>query len=177
MNVTKEITIKQFMELWENVLKGKWDDISPDLGKQIRKIWGDEIMMRFDESKGGGSYGGYGDSSSLALLLRNDSGPGGRVSYNAEYSKRYGGKTFYKTGDLEEKMQQEVGQGSPTFDNNGRLMTRINIPEMTNEPFGPNVQWNWEYCYAHLEEWRSFIRSSLLIAWPAILKHVINSIV
>lgn len=176
MKVTKIITIKDFMELWDNVSKGKWNDISPDLGKEIRNIWGQEIMKRFDESKGAGSYGGYGNSQNLALMLRNDAGPGGRVAYNKEYAKRHGGNTFYKTGDLYSKMQEEVSEGAPDFNKDGKLMTRINIPEMTNEPFGPNVQWNWEYCYAHLEEWRSFIRSSLLISWPVILKHVLNSI-
>ncbi len=176
MKVTKTITIKEFMELWENVLNSKWDSIAPDLGKQIRDIWGQEIMKRFDESKGAGSYGAYGSSSNLALMLRSDAGPGGRVPYNEDYAKRYGGTTFYKTGDLYTKMQEEVSESAPGFTADGKLSTRINIPEMTNEPFGPNVSWNWEYCYAHLEEWRSFVRSSLLIAWPAILKHVLNSI-
>jgi len=164
------------MKLWDNVISGKWNDIAPNLGKEIRKIWGDEIMNRFEESKAVGSYGDYGGSQNLALMLRTDSGPGARVSYNEAYAKRYGGNTFVKTGDLESKMQEEVLQGAPGFDTNGTLMTRINIPEMSNEPFGPNISWNWEYCYAHLEEWRSFIRSSLLIAWPKILKHVIDSI-
>jgi len=175
MKVTKTLSIKEFMQLWDNIIKGNWDSISPNLGKEIRNIWGSEIMKRFEESKGAGSYGGYGNSQNLALLLRNDAGPGSRVPYNPEYAKRHGGLTFYKTGDLRSKMQEEVTQGAPGF-KDGKLITRINIPEMTNEPFGPNVQWNWEYCYAHLEEWRSFIRSSLLIAWPTILKHVINSI-
>lgn len=176
MRITKTISIKQFIELWDNILKGKWDSISPELGNDIRNIWGDEIMKRFDESKGGGSFGDYGDSQTLALLLRNDAGPGARIPYNPDYAKRYGGWNYYKTGDLYKKMTEEVAEAAPGFKADGKLTTRINIPEMTNEPFGPNVQWNWEYCYAHLEEWRSFIRSSLLIAWPRILKHVMNSI-
>lgn len=176
MKITKNISIKDFIELWNNILQGKWDSISPGLGKDIRNIWGDEIMQRFEENKGGGSYGDYGNSQGLALLLRNDSGPGPRIPYNKEYAKRHGGWTFYKTGDLYTKMGEEVAAGAPGFKTDGTLMTRINIPEMTNEPFGPNIQWDWEYCYAHLEEWRSFIRSSLLIAWPRIFKHVMNSI-
>lgn len=176
MKITKTLTIKEFIDLWKNVVNGKWDDIAPNLGKEIRKIWGDEIMLRFEESKGAGSYGDYGGSQNLALMLRTDSGPGAKIAYNEAYAKRYGGLTFVKTGDLQSKMQEEIVQGAPGFDTSGKLMTRINIPEMTNEPFGPNVSWNWEYCYAHLEEWRSFIRSSLLIAWPTILKHVMNSI-
>ena len=87
MKVTKTLSIKEFIDLWKNVISGKWDDIAPNLGKEIRKIWGDEIMMRFEESKGAGSYGDYGGSQNLALLLKTDSGPGARIAYTEAYDK------------------------------------------------------------------------------------------
>ena len=174
MKVTRTITIDKFIELWDNLEKGDFDAIAPDLGNEIRGIWGKEIVARFVESKKGGSYGNLGDSTQLAQMMRTFQDPGSRVAYNASYAKTYP-QTNVKTGDLARRMEREVRLPVHGFDGD-TLMIRINIPEMTNQPWGPNVAWDWEYCYAHLEEWRSFIRSSLLLAWPKMLKHILESI-
>lgn len=174
MKITRTITIDKFIELWDNLIKGDFDAIAPNLGNEIRGIWGKEIVNRFVEAKSGGSYGSLGDSTQLAQMMRNFQGPGGRVPYNASYAKSYP-QTNVKTGDLRNKMIMEVQQSVRGF-NGDTLMIRINIPEMDNQPWGPNIAWDWEYCYAHLEEWRSFIRSSLLLAWPKMLKHILESI-
>ena len=174
MNVTRTITIDKFIALWDNLIKGNFDAITPNLGNEIKALWGEEIMLRFIESKRGGSFGDPGDSNQLALMMRTFQTPGERIAYNQEYAKKYP-ITNVKTGDLADKMDIEVNLGAPGFDGN-RLTIRINIPEMTNQPFGRNISWNWEYCYAHLEAWRSYLRSSLLLAWPKMLKHIMMSI-
>lgn len=174
MRVSKTIGIEKFIEFWNNIKEGNFDAIVPDLGKEIKGLWAKEIMNRFMESKKGGSYGSLGDSNQLAQMMRNLQGPGARVPYNPDYAKRFP-KTAVKTGDLRDKMQLELGLNVGGFDGD-ELMVRINIPAMDNEPFGPNIAWDWEYCYAHLEEWRSFIRSSLLLAWPKILKLILDKL-
>ena len=89
MDISKVIDIDDLIELWKNVYEGKWDAIAPNLGQEIRDIWGREIMLRFDEAKSGGSYGGYGDSPNWASLIRTNAGPGGRVQYNEAYAKKF----------------------------------------------------------------------------------------
>lgn len=172
MKVTRTITIDKLMTLWENILNSNWDAISPDLGDELRYIWGREIMLRFTESKKGGSYGDLGDSAQLANMMRTFQDPGAKVAYNESYAKIYP-DVGVKTGDLKRKMSMEIQQPIHGFDGDA-LMIRINIPEMSNQPWGPHIAWDWEYCYAHLEEWRSFIRSSLLLAWPKMLEHVLK---
>ena len=174
MNVTRTITIDKLIKLWDNLVKGDFDAIAPNLGNEIKALWAEEIMLRFVESKRGGSYGDMGDSNQLALMMRTFQTPGDKIAYNQAYAAQYP-TTFVKTGDLSDKMDIEVRIGVGGFDGD-TLMIRINIPEMTNQPFGRNISWNWEYCYAHLELWRSYLRSSLLLAWPKMLKHIMNSI-
>jgi len=174
MKVTRTITIDKFIELWDNLIKGDFDAIAPNLGNEIRNIWGQEILERFLESKKGGSYGNLGDSTQLAQMMRTFQNPGAKIAYNKNYASAYP-LTYVKTGDLRDKMQIEVRVPVRGFDGD-TLMIRINIPEMDNQPFGRNISWDWKYCYAHLEEWRSFIRSSLLLAWPKMLKHILNNI-
>ena len=174
MKVTRTITIDKFITLWENIQNNDWDAISPDLGKEIRYIWGKEILNRFLEAKKGGSYGNIGDSAQLANMMRTFQSPGARVAYNESYAKTYP-DVAVKTGDLKRLMEREVEMPVHGFDGD-TLMIRINIPEMSNQPWGPHIAWDWKYCYAHLEEWRSFIRSSLLLAWPKMLKRILESI-
>lgn len=174
---TKTITIDRFMEIWNLIKSGQFNKLAPDLLKDIRKAWGDEIVKRFQEDKSMGSFGAIANSSEeLADLMRMFHVPTERIPYNEDYAERYGGITFVKTGDLRHEMFVEVALPATPFDKSGRGVVRINIPEMTNEPYGPNVVWDWEYCYAHLEKWRSFIRSSLLLAWPKILEIILDSI-
>jgi len=174
MKLTRTITIDKFIELWGNLVKGDFDAIAPNLGNEIKGLWAQEISQRFLEAKKGGSYGNLGDSAQLAQMMRTFQDPGGRIPYNTDYAKVFP-STNVKTGDLRDKMEREVRIPIRGFDGD-TLMIRINIPEMDNQPFGPNIAWDWKYCYAHLEEWRSFIRSSLLLAWPKMLKYIMNKI-
>ena len=165
--VRKTVNITDFMKLWNNIEKRDWAQVMPNFWDNVKDIWFKEINERFQQRKRAGSYGPINDYILKVLLTNTDNTflPRG-LSYHPGYAKKYP-MTYKKTGFLEQQMQQ-----TSVFENTldtDKVGVKVNIPlklSFEGETYG----------YADLEEKRSFIQSSFVLAWPKILQKALESI-
>jgi len=165
--VRKSISITKFMDLWDDIENRSWKKVMPNFWNNIKTVWLEEINERFQERKRGGSHGPINDFILKTLLTNTDNTflPRG-LSYHPAYARRYP-VTYKKTGFLERQMQQaSVFEDTIDIDKVG---VKVKIPlklSLKGESYG----------YADLEEKRSFIQSSFVLAWPKIIEATLKSI-
>jgi len=165
--VRKIITINDFIELWQNIEKRTWEKVMPLFWDRVRDIWVNEINERFRQLKKGGSYGPVNEFA-LKTLLENTENP--TLDRGAPYSIRYAKRfpiTYKKTGYLEQQIQN--ASVFEKINEKDEIGVKINIP-IRSDPKG-----GW-YTYSHLEQKRSFIMSSFILAWPKIIQTILESI-
>ena len=166
--IRKTVSIDKFMELWRDIEKRDWAKVMPKFWDGVKDVWLREINERFRQSKRGGSYGRINDFV-LKVLLQNTEQtylPRG-ISYHPAYAKRYP-ITYKKTGFLEKQMQQ-TSVFEDVLDKD-QVGVRIKIPLKLSFKKGES------YGYADLEQKRSFIKSSFILAWPKIIDMTLKSI-
>jgi len=165
--IRKSINIIDFMKLWSNIEKRDWLNIMPNFWSGVKDAWLNEINERFQQRKRAGSYGPINDFILKTLLTNTDNTflPRG-VSYHPGYARRYP-MTYKKTGFLKKQMQ-ETSIFENTLDANS-IGVKVKIPlklSLKGETYG----------YTDLEEKRSFIQSSFILAWPKIIDVTLKSI-
>jgi hypothetical protein len=167
--VRKSIKIKDFIDLWDDIRDRKWDKVMPGFWDGVKKAWTNEIHERFRQMKRGGSYGPL-TNYMLKTLLQNTQNtflPRG-LSYHPGYARRFP-VTYKKTGFLEKQMQNTSAVYEDVFEKDGVGVT-VKIPLKLS------MQRGGSYGYADLEEKRSFIKSSFVLAWPKIIDATLKSI-
>ena len=164
--IRKTIRIEDFMKLWDNIDKKNWDKVMPDFWDGTKQEWIDEIGKRFTQLKKGGSYGNVNDFI-LKVLLRNTENTflPRSMDYHPKYARDYP-ITYVKTGFLKGEMSNVASYEE--IREKDKIGIRVNIP-MKPDPE--------EYeGYMELEQKRSFIKSSFVLAWPKILQKALESI-
>lgn len=176
--ITVDISIDNFIKLWDKAYKKKYEDIDPDWGKDIISIWKSEILKKFQLRKAGGSYGSL-DDDTMRILLRSTEHtflPRSKSYTDMEYRKKFP-NAYVQFGTLRDKM----GSSSPYISSQqgGEYSLKIKIPKTSqkitegkfhsvkstvNDPDG----------YMELEKKRSFIKSSFVLTWPKILKRTME---
>lgn len=165
--IRKTVSITDFMKLWGNIEKRDWETVMPNFWSGVKDVWLAEINERFQQRKRAGSYGPINDFILKTLLTNTDNTflPRG-VSYHPGYAKRYP-ITYKKTGFLEKQMKQaSIFENTLDTDSIG---VKVKIPlklSLKGESYG----------YADLEEKRSFVQSSFVLAWPKIIDVTLKSI-
>ena len=168
--VRKKISADDFVKLWDNIAKKNWDKVMPDFWDETKKGWTDEIRRRFTQMKKGGSYGNVNDFVLKTLLQNTEqtflprTASYGRTKYAEKYPM-----TYVKTGYLKRVMDdassyQEIREAD-------KIGVKVNIPmrlSFSGRTSGGD--------YTELEEKRSFVKSSFVLAWPKILQKVLESI-
>lgn len=171
---TRRITIDKFMDLWDKIYDKKFDEIVPTLSNKILKHWKWEISERFYNVK---LYGSEADIpfNQLPYYIRVVSDmkevpsfylP--RRGYNRDYMRQYP-ITFVKIGDLKSIMLSNSSYGLQTPGTSGELKITVNIPFYRRDPSLPDT-------YRKLEEQRSYIKSSFIMAWPKILHEIMEAL-
>jgi len=165
--IRKSIKIFDFLKLWANIEKRDWQKIMPNFYDNVKDIWLSEINERFRERKKGGSYGPINDFI-LQVMLRNTEItylPRG-LSYHPKYARDFP-YTYKRSGFLEMRTQ-DSSMFENILDKDG-IGVRIKIPlklSFRGETYG----------YTDLEQKRSFIQSSFILAWPKIIDTTLKSI-
>jgi len=177
IKVTKTIAIDDFIELWDNIVNKKWNKVMPGWDKDVLEIWGKEIKEKFTMRKKYGSYGTVTDDMlrQLAYTLTHTQLPrnkGYRLASKAliarfgkDYAKVYP-YTYVKTGYLKNQMDQSTSYESDIKDKS--MAVRVNIP-LKPDPTEARG-------YEDLEESRSYIKSSFILAWPKMLRKTLDVI-
>lgn len=167
--IRKSINIVDFMKLWSSIEKRDWASVMPNFWSGVKDVWLSEINERFQQRKRAGSYGPINDFILKTLLTNTDNTflPRG-LSYHPGYARRYP-ITYKKTGFLKKQMKEaSVFENTLDADSIG---VKVNIPlKLALFKRGRS------YGYADLEEKRSFIKSSFILAWPKIIEITLNSI-
>lgn len=165
--ILNTINILDFMRLWHNIEKRDWEKVMPGFWDGVKDAWLKQIYERFQQRKRGGSYGPVNDFILKTLLTNTENTflPRG-ISYHPGYAKRYP-ITYKKTGFLE----QQMGDASVFEDviDTDKVGVKVKIPLKLSFKGG-------SYGYADLEEKRSFIKSSFVLAWPKIIETTLKSI-
>ena len=177
IKVVKKIKIEDFMELWKNIMNKKWDKVMPGWSKDVLDRWGKEIREKFTMMKKYGSYGSITDSmlQQLQHTLTHTQLPRNKpyrlasdvliARFGKDYAKVYP-YTYVKTGYLRNQMDQTTSYESDIKDRS--MSVRVNIP-LNPDPTEPHG-------YEELEESRSYIKSSLILAWPKMLRKTLEVI-
>lgn len=163
--IIKSISINDFVTLWDNIYDRQWDKVMPTFWDDVREAWVGKIREMFEMMKKGNSYGVVNDFV-MQVMLRNTEVTflPRTEDYHPAYERKYP-LTYVKTGFLKRKMKH-----GDMYDNileRDMIGVRVNIPmKKGDEPEG----------YLQLEEKRSFIRSSFILAWPKIIQKTMESI-
>lgn len=170
LKVRKQIKIDDFMRLWDNVLNKRWEDVIPGWEDEVINILGKEIAEKFTLGKGGGSYGKVSDDL-FKIAAKNIEYPLAlprAIGYRESYRKKYP-ITYVRSGELRDKIPSLLVNLPKTVDSLG---IEVGIPMKTvtydEEPWKdvpPDPMG-----YGYLEQSRSYIRTSLLLSLPGIMK-------
>lgn len=163
--IRKTINIDDFVILWDNINERKWDKVMPDFWDDVKEAWVGQIKEMFTMMKKGNSYGIVNDFI-MKIMLRNTEMTflPRSEDYHPKYAREYP-LTYVKTGFLKRKMK--YGSMYDDMLDKDMVGVRVNIPmKKGKEPMG----------YLELEEKRSFVRSSFILAWPKIISKTLESI-
>ncbi len=165
--IRKSINIVDFLKLWSQIEKKDWASVMPGFCDGVKDVWLNEINERFQERKRGGSYGPINDFILKTMLRNTDITflPRG-ISYHPAYARKYP-ITYKKTGFLEQQIQN-TSIFEETLESD-KIGVKVKIPlklSFRGETYG----------YTELEEKRSFIQSSFVLAWPKIIDVTLKSI-
>ena len=185
IKIRKKISIDDFMELWENIKNKKWDKVMPNWGNDMISLWGSEIREKFTMMKKHGSYGPVSDAMLEALqhTLTHTQMPR-NIPYTKKILKRkkilskdykyfsYNYPidypfTYVKSGFLKKEMEKTSTYQNETTARS--MSVKVNIP-LNFSVVGES------HSYEELEEKRSYIKSSLILAWPKMLKQTLQTI-
>jgi len=163
--VRKTINIEDFAKLWDNIHDKQWDKVMPTFWDDVKEAWVGQIKDMFTMMKKSNSYGVI-DDFVMQMMLRNT-----EVTFlprTADYHPKYERKfpiTYVKTGFLKRKMK--YGNMYDDILERDMIGVRVNIPmKKGKNPDG----------YLDLENKRSFVRSSFILAWPKIIAKTLESI-
>lgn len=172
IRLRKSISIDDLMEFWKDVRDKNWGKIAPDFWTDVTNTWQAEIMKRFTEMKKGGSYGAVTEDT-IKFMCRNpnvtflprdiDYPPPWK--YVMLFGPPYDPHTYVQRGYLRTEMAQRGNYNSVRQTN--KIGVRVNIPDHPRNTDG----------YRDLESYRSFVKSSFVLAWPDIIKNTLNSII
>lgn len=173
--IRKKISIDDFMKLWKNSQDGKWDLVMPNWGEEIKEIWKDEITKKFQMAKRyEGSYGHVGDEMLKTLASHTEQTYLPTVPYkrkmvipgvSQDYIKDFPISYVWR-GHLRKEMGKESSYEHKQEEKSMSL--KVNIP-MAPADSPPGA-------YEFLEQNRSYIKSSFVLAWPEILKKTLEII-
>ena len=177
--IRKSISIDKFMKLWQNAQEKKWDKVLPNWDIETSQIFMRELSNRFRTSKAGGSYGHLWDpqvADMMWAMAARSSSPMtlSTVGYRASYAKKYP-IAWVRSGQLRDEITTLI-HGMPIKGNKWGI--EIGIPTKTvtydEEPWKDVPPDDLGYFY--LEKSRSYIASSLLLSWPAVIKKTLELI-
>lgn len=164
--VRKTIKIDDFGKLWDNIYHKEWDKVMPTFWDDVKEAWVGKIKEMFEMMKRGNSYGPINDFIMEAMLRNTEVTFLPRtMDYHPAYERKYP-ITYVKTGFLKRKMK--YGSMYDDILEKDMVGVRVNIPMKKG---GENPDG-----YLELEEKRSFIRSSFILAWPKIIQKTMESI-
>jgi hypothetical protein len=163
--VRKTINIGDFAVLWDKIYKGQWDKVMPTFWDDVKEAWVGQIKEMFTMMKRGNSYGIVNDFVMQIMLRNTEVTFLPRIAdYHPKYMRKYP-ITYVKTGFLKRKMK--YGDMYENLFDRDMIGVRVNIPmKRGDSPEG----------YLELEEKRSFVRSSFVLAWPKIISKTLESI-
>lgn len=148
------------------------------MGKEMLDAWYYEVVRRFFESKGRGSYGKIPlNQMSSYIKIATSATP---TFYSAGFElprKPYASRkyirsypmTFVKEGDLKRLMRSRGAWSRHSSLPSREVSVRVDIP-LAIDPDKPID------VYQDLEANRSFIKSSFIMAWPEILKTIMDKL-
>jgi len=167
LKVYKNITIDNFMKLWEDIQAQNWGKVFPDWHQTIIKVWNNEVKQKFTMLKRANSYGKV-DFENAAILktLQNT-----KITYLPRFKPyRWDPKlykdphTYVEEGDLKSKfsnMSQYDHIATPN-----KIGVRLNIPR---HPLRKDA-------YMELEESRSIFKASFVLSWPEIIRKTLEGV-
>jgi len=167
------------MELWQNAQDKKWDRVLPNWDVETSQIFMKELANRFRTSKNSGSYGNlWNDAIADAMwsMAARSSSPMtlNTVGYRPKYAAKYP-IAWVRSGQLRDEITTLI-HGMPIKADKWGIEIGIPMKTVTydEEPW-MNVPPD-DLGYFFLEHQRSYIASSLLLSWPAIIKKTLELI-
>lgn len=169
MKVRKKISMKDFVELWKNIEDKDWEEVVGNWQEEGLDAWKEELMSFFQLDKKNRSFGSV-PMSKLHSLLKQERPSVARIAdyTNEAYMKAYP-KVYVKHGDL------KTFYGNLNFFQLGETKS----DSISVKAFIPMKEWGEDpdpEGYVRLEESRSFLKSSLVLAWPEIVKRLLENI-
>ena len=174
IKIQKKISIDSFMKLWSDIESGAYiANKGKAIASEILDAWYYEVVKRFYESKShGGSYGDIplnmmssliqiASTASSTIYSKGFTLP--KKPYASRAYVRNYPETYVKVGDLKRLMKNRGRWNKGVNPGSRKISIKVEIPLSVNPD-------KYSLVYRDLEEERSFVKASFIMAWPEILK-------
>ncbi|NHJ40134.1 MAG: hypothetical protein FK731_08890 [Asgard group archaeon] len=177
IKIEKEISINRFIKLWDEVMTGAFIvNKGKAMGSEILDAWYYEVVKRFYESKSHGSFGELPLNLMESYIRIATSATSTAFSKGFELPKKpYASRryvreypeTYVKEGDLKRLMKRKGSWNKNINPGSREIVVSVDIP-LAIDPDKPSL------VYRDLENERSFIKASFIMAWPEILQAIME---
>ena len=177
IKIEKKISIDRLMKLWNDIMTGAFIvNKGKAMGSDILDAWYYEVVKRFYEAKSHGSFGELplnlmesyirvATSATPTLYSKGFELP--KKPYASRRYVRDFPETYVKTGDLKKLMRSRGSWNKTTNPGASEVSVKVDIP-LAIDPDKPSL------VYRNLENERSFIKASFIMAWPEILQAIME---